>query len=124
MELLIIGLVLFFGIHTISIVALPLRNKLAAMSDLGWKLIYSIISIIGIILITKGYTEYKQLSPVIYASPIWLRYVSAALLLPVFILFLAPYFPGKIKSSTKHPQLIALKLWVTAHLLTNGALAA
>ena len=36
---LILGLVLFLGIHSISIVALPLRDRLAAKSELGWKVL-------------------------------------------------------------------------------------
>jgi uncharacterized membrane protein len=51
------------------------------------------------------------------------RHVAAVFLLPIFVLFLAPYFPGRITSVTKHPQLIAVKLWAVAHLLVNGTLA-
>ncbi len=123
MELFLIGIGLFFGIHSMSIVALPLRDKLAAKSEIGWKVLYSIISLVGIVLIAKGYADLRQ-SPVhLYASPSWLRHVSALLLLPTFIFFLAPYFPGKIKKVLKHPQLVAIKLWAVAHLLVNGTLA-
>jgi len=44
-------------------------------------------------------------------------------MLPVFTLFIAPYFPGRIKTALKHPQLIAVKTWALAHLLINGNLA-
>ena len=44
-------------------------------------------------------------------------------MLPVFPLLLAPYLPGRIKSATKHPMLLAVKFWATAHLLANGTLA-
>ena len=59
----------------------------------------------------------------LYVAPAWLYHVTAVLLLPVFVLFVAPYFPGRIRGATKHPQLIAVKLWATAHLLVNGTLA-
>lgn len=120
---LLVGLVLFFGIHSVSIVAPPLRDRLAAKSDLGWKAFYSVISLIGIVLVVKGYGDLRETPTLLYESPVWLRHVAALLLLPVFVLFLAPYFPGKIKNAVGHPQLVAVKLWALAHLLVNGALA-
>lgn len=123
MWMLILGLVLFLGIHSISIVALSVRDKFAAKSELGWKLFYSIVSLAGIILIVKGYAELRQTPTFLYVTPVWLRHVAATLMLPIFILFLAPYFPGRIHNIIKHPQLTAVILWAVAHLLVNGTLA-
>lgn len=123
MLLLIVGLILFLGIHSISIVALPLRDRLAAKSDLGWKLAYSIVSLLGLIMIAKGYAELRLVPTILYVAPVWLYHVAAILLLPTFVLLVAPYFPGRISAATKHPQLIAVKLWALAHLLVNGTLA-
>jgi uncharacterized membrane protein len=123
MEQLIVGLVLFFGMHSASIVALPLRDRLAAKSELGWKALYGLVSLIGIVLVARGYAELRQVPTLLYASPVWVRHVAAVFLLPIFVLFLAPYFPGRITSATKHPQLVAVKLWAVAHLLVNGTLA-
>ena len=123
MWLLIIGLVLFLGIHSISIVALSLRDKMAAKCELGWKLFYSLVSLVGIVLIVKGYVDLRQTPTVLYATPLWMRHVAATLLLPVFVLFLVPYFPGRIKNVIKHPQLLAVMLWAVAHLLVNGTMA-
>ena len=119
----LLGLVLFFGIHSVSIVALPLRDKLAAKSDIGWKLFYSCLSLVGMILIAKGYADLRQAPILLYVSPVWLHYVAAILLLPIFILILAPYLPGRISHAIKHPQLVAVKVWAVAHLLTGGTLA-
>lgn len=119
----LIGLFLFFGIHSVGIVALPLRDRLAARSDLGWKVFYSLVSLIGVALLVNGYGELRETPTLLYESPGWLRHVAALLLLPVFVLFLAPYFPGKIKNAVGHPQLVAVKLWALAHLLVNGTLA-
>mgnify|MGYP001093550550 CR=1 FL=1 len=123
MALLILGLVLFIGMHSVSIVAEDFRNRIAAKSELGWKAIYGIASIVGIVLIVKGYGAARLDPMVLYMPPVWLKHLAALLLLPVFILFFAPYFPGKIKAVTKHPQLVAVKLWAVAHLLVNGTLA-
>ena len=119
----IIGMILFFGIHSISIFALPLRDKFAANSEYGWKGFYSLIALIGLIFLIRGYGDIRLTATIFYIPPIWLRHVAALLLLPVFILFIAPYFPSRINKIIKHPQLLAVKLWATAHLLVNGSSA-
>lgn len=120
---LFLGMVLFFGIHSMSVVALPLRERLAARSELGWKGIYSLVSLAGLVLIALGYGETRLEPTVLYTSPAWLYMVVPVLLLPTFVLFLAPYFPGRISTRMKHPQLAAIKLWALAHLLVNGTVA-
>ncbi|MEX2353145.1 MAG: NnrU family protein [Gammaproteobacteria bacterium] len=117
------GLILFFGMHLISVFALPLRDRLAAKSEIGWKLAYGIVSLIGLVLLIRGYGEIRQTATIFYIPPVWLRHVVALLMLPVFILFIAPYFPSRINKVIKHPQLVAVKLWATAHLLVNGSSA-
>ena len=120
---LLIGLVLFFGMHSASVVALPLRDGLAASKPLVWKSLYSLVSLAGFVLIVIGYAEARLEPQILYTPPAWLYYVPPILLLPMFILFLAPYFPGWISRTTKHPQLTAVKTWAFAHLLVNGTLA-
>ncbi len=123
MTQLLIGLILFFGMHSIAIVALPLRDRLAAKSELGWKVFFGLVSLAGIVLISKGYAELRQSPTILYVLPAWTRHISALLLLPAFVLFLAPYFPGRIKRFFRQPQLTAVKTWALAHLLVNGSLA-
>ena len=120
---LLLGIVLFFGMHSVAIVALPLRNRIAQQSQAAWSGLYAITSLIGIVLMVRGYADLRQAPTVLYVTPYWLRHVSALLMLPVFTLFIAPYFPGRIKTALKHPQLIAVKTWALAHLLVNGNLA-
>jgi len=123
MSQLVVGLLLFLGIHSISIFAEDFRNRMAARSEIGWKAAYGIISLVGIVLVVRGYAD-ARLDPVFfYVPPMWLRHLAALLLLPVFVLFFAPYLPGRIKTATKHPQLVAVKLWAVAHLLVNGTVA-
>ena len=120
---LLLGIVLFLGMHSASIVALPLRDRMAAKSDIGWKAFYSIVSLIGIVLMVRGYADLRQSPTVLYVAPVWLRHVAALLMLPAFAFFIAPYFPGRIKTALKHPQLVAVKTWAVAHLLVNGTVA-
>jgi uncharacterized membrane protein len=120
---LLIGIALFFGMHSVSIVAEPMRNRIVARSEQGWKALFALVSLVGIVLIVRGYADLRETPTLLYVPPAWLRHVAIILLLPTFILFFAPYFPGKIKTATKHPQLVAVKLWAFAHLLANGTLA-
>ena len=124
MLLLIIGLVLFLGIHSVSIVAEGWRDStMQRVGEGAWKGIYSLVSLAGFGLFGWGYGE-ARLDPVLlYAPPAWLRHVGMLVLLPVFPLLVAVYFPGRIKRVAKHPMLLATKLWALAHLLMNGMLA-
>ncbi|TNF53273.1 MAG: NnrU family protein [Burkholderiales bacterium] len=124
MTWLILGLVIFLGVHSVSIVAPAARERwLTQMGEGGWKGIYSLLSFVGLALIIWGYGQ-ARLDPVqLYTPPAGLRHLSALLMLPVFPLLLAPYLPGRLKTLTRHPMLVATKLWALAHLLANGTLA-
>ncbi len=123
MILLLAGLLIFLGMHSVSIFALPLRDRLAAQNEYGWKAAYSVVSLIGMIMMIKGYGDFRQVATVIYQSPMWLRHVTFLLMLPVFILLISPYFPSRINQLIRNPQLTAIKLWAMAHLLVNGSVA-
>lgn len=121
---LILGLVIFLGVHSVSIAAEPWRDRMThRLGEWTWKGLYSVIAIIGFVLIIHGY-GLARLDPTwLYMPPLWMRHVSFLLLLPVFPLLLAAYFPGRIQATLKHPMLVAVKLWALAHLLTNGTVA-
>lgn len=120
---LIIGLALFIGSHSVGIVAPAWRNRMAEQHGLAWKVLIGAIALTGLIGIVKGYADARLDPVVLYVTPAWLRHLSALLMLPMFIFFFAPYFPGRIKTALKHPQLVAVKLWAFSHLLVNGMLA-
>lgn len=123
MQYLILGLVLFLGIHSTSIFARDFRNRCAAKSLLLWKIGYSVVALIGLYLIVVGYAQARMEPTVLYTPPTWLRHLMLLLMVPVFPLLVAAYVPGKIKSTLKHPMLVAVKLWALSHLLVNGTLA-
>ncbi|TNE78601.1 MAG: NnrU family protein, partial [Gammaproteobacteria bacterium] len=123
MAMLIAGLVIFLGIHSLSIVNEPLRNRLSnSMGEWPFKGAYSVVSLLGLVLIVIGYGAARLEPTVLYTPPGWLRHVAMLLLIPVFPLLFATYFPGRIKATLKHPMLVAVKLWALAHLLANGML--
>jgi uncharacterized membrane protein len=124
MTTLLVGLVLFFAVHSISIVSRSWRDSMSArIGPNAWRAIYSVASLIGFYLIVRGYSAARHDPIVLYESPHALRWVTALLMLPVFPLLIAAYAPGRIKASMKHPMLAAIKLWAVAHLLVNGTLA-
>ena len=124
MALLIAGLVLFLGVHSVAIVATDLRSRLIErMGEGAWKGLYSLLSLLGFVLICYGFSLARQAPIILYSPPQWLRHVTLLLMLPVFPLLAAAYLPGKIKERARHPMLAAVKIWAFAHLLANGMLA-
>jgi uncharacterized membrane protein len=121
---LIIGLAIFLGVHSIAIVAPGWRTR--ARNSLGegpWKGLYALISLVGFVLIVYGFGLARQSPVVLYVPPHWMRHVTFLLMLPVFPLIIAAYLPGRIKTALKHPMLAAVKFWALGHLLANGMLA-
>jgi uncharacterized membrane protein len=124
MAVLIIGLVVFLGIHSIALAAPGFRSRaIARLGEGAWKGLYSLVAALGLVLIVYGFHLARESPVVLYVPPGWLRYVTFLLMLPVFPLLIAAYLPGRIKTAMKHPLLNAVKFWALAHLLANGMLA-
>ena len=124
MSMLVAGLLIFLGVHSTSIFAPAWRNaQLATRGEAVWKGAYALLSLIGFALIVHGYGVARGNPVVLYEPPAFLRHVAWTLMLPVFTLLLASKLPGRISAVTKHPMLVAVKLWALAHLLANGTLA-
>lgn len=125
MILLITGLIIFLGIHSLNIVTPGQRNLLATRFGVGkWKLIYSITSIIGFVLIIQGYSEARADPIWVWVPPAGLSHLVLLLTVPAFILLAATYVPhNRIKAKLGHPMLAAVKIWALSHLLANGSLA-
>jgi uncharacterized membrane protein len=124
MAMLIAGLVIFLGVHSLAIVSPGLRARaVAKLGEGGWKGLYAVVAIVGFVVLVWGFALARAAPVVIYTPPPWMRHVTFLLMLPVFPLLLAAYFPGRIKAAMKHPMLAAVKFWALAHLLSNGTLA-
>ena len=124
MSTLILGLVLFLGAHSVSIVAPAWRDAMAArFGEWGWKALYAAVAIVGFVLMLQGYSATRLNPVVVWVPPAAMRHVAALLMLPVFVLLLSAYLPGRIRAAAKHPMLLATKFWALAHLLANGMLA-
>lgn len=125
MTLLIAGLVLFVATHSVRIFANDWRSaRIASLGLRPWKGLYSVVSIIGFVLIVIGYGAARSVPVVLYNPPTWARHVAALLTVPAFILVAAAYVPGtRIKRAVGHPMVAGVKIWAFAHLLANGTLA-
>jgi uncharacterized membrane protein len=124
MAMLIVGLAIFLGVHSVAILSPEFRARaVARLGEGGWKGLYAILSIVGFVLLVRGFSVARQIPLVLYTPPAWMRHVTFLFMLPVFPLLLAAYLPGRIKTATKHPMLAAVKFWAFAHLLSNGTLA-
>ena len=125
MTWLVLGLFLFLGTHSVRIFAESWRGgRIAKMGLKPWKGVYSVISIIGFVLIVWGYGVARGAPVVLYTPPVWTKHVAALLTIPAFILLAAAYVPGtRIKRAVGHPMVAGVKSWAFAHLLANGTLA-
>ena len=121
---LVTGLVIFFGVHSIRIIAPGWRDGMLMRFGAGaWKGLYSVASLIGFVLIVGGYAAARLEPVVLYQPPFWLRHVAMLVMLPVFPLLLAAYLPGRIKAAVKHPMVLGVKTWAIAHVIANGTVA-
>ena len=121
---LLVGLVIFLGVHSISIVSYPWRDRMVARHGAAiWRGLYALASIIGLVLIFYGYGQARSMPVILYAPPLWVRDTMIMFMPFVFPLVFAAYFPGLISMIVKHPMLTGVKLWATLHLTVNGSLA-
>jgi uncharacterized membrane protein len=124
MVILILGLVLFLGVHSVRIVADDWRTaKRAQLGEAKWKGVYSLLSLAGFILIIWGFGLARQQPVVLWTPPVAMRHVAALLTALAFILLTAKDIPRNgIKARVHHPMVLGVKVWALAHLLANGKL--
>lgn len=125
MTLLVLGLVIFLGVHSVRIVADGWRTAFIARRGLGaWKGLYSVASLVGFVLIVWGYGQARQNPVVLWAPSAGAYHLAVLLTLVSFVLLAAKDVPGNgIKARVHHPMVLGVKVWAFAHLLANHTLA-
>ncbi|MHB8666675.1 MAG: NnrU family protein [Burkholderiales bacterium] len=125
MMVLILGLIVFLGVHSTRIVADGWRTAQVKRLGAGaWKGMYSLASLAGFGLIVWGFGLARQQQFMLWTPPVAMRHVAALLTLIAFVLLAAAYVPrNSIKARLHHPMVLAVKTWAFAHLLANGGLA-
>src|SRR3982075_2534335 len=119
----ILGLVLFLGVHTLTTQRELRARLIASWGEGGYKIGYAVASLVGLVLIVWGFAHYRATEWIdVWYPPKALKHVTVALMLPAVILVVASYIRGRIYTAVKHPMLSGIKLWAAAHLLANGDL--
>jgi uncharacterized membrane protein len=123
LSVMIVGLVLFLGIHVLTTQRERRARLIASMGEGGYKGVYSLVSLVGLVLIVWGFAHYRAAEWVqVWTPPTALKHLNIALMLPAVILVAAAYIRGRIYKAVKHPMLAGVKLWAFGHLLANGDL--
>ena len=125
MTYLLAGLILFLGVHSMRVFANDWRTRTAArLGENPFKGLYSLVSIVGFVLLVWGYSQARQQGVMLWNPPVAMRHLAALLTLVAFILLAAAYVPGnQIKAKLHHPMVLGTKVWALAHVLANGSLA-
>lgn len=124
MSILILGLILFLGAHSVHMLVPRWRERMIARFGLmPWKGLYSLVSIIGLVLVIVGFGMACHAPVLLYAPPLWLKHLNALFTLIAFVLVAAAYVPrNHMKAKLGHPMLAGVKLWALGHLLAIGFL--
>jgi uncharacterized membrane protein len=125
MTLFIVGLVLFLGVHSTRIFADDWRaRQIARIGEKRWKGAYSLLSIVGFVLLVWGYGIARSNPLPLWTPPLWGARVAGVLMLVSFVLLAAAYVPrNRIKAALHHPMMLGVIVWAVAHLLANHTLA-
>ncbi len=120
MTILMLGLIVFIGAHSVRIVAADWRERqIANIGEQRWKGLLSFVSLVGFVMMVWGY-GLTRVGPDLWPAPVWLRHITALLTVPAFVLVVAAYIPrNHMKAAIGHPMLAGVKLWAFAHLIVN-----
>lgn len=120
MTMLMVGIIIFFGVHLIPILTLKERliNKWGKLPYIG---LFSVMAGIGLALLIygKGYAPFVE----IWQPMIGSHWVPVILMLPASILISWAHVPSNMKDKLQHPMLMGVTLFSVAHLFANGDLA-
>lgn len=123
LAILILGLVIFVIPHVFVTRREARAAAVARFGEGPYKLVFSVVSIVGVVLMGWGFARYRAAGMIpVWSPPDVMRHVTVALTWPAIVLVVAAYIPGNIKRTLKHPMLVGVKLWAFAHLLSNGDL--
>ena len=122
---LLIGLALFLGIHSLqSLTPEARQNSIARWGELGFKGIYAVLSLVGLVLLVQGYGQARLDPVVLWTPPRGMQHATILLMWVAMVLLVATYVPGnQIKAKLRHPMTLSVKVWALGHLLSNGNLA-
>lgn len=124
MTLLLLGLVVFIGIHSIAMFPRLHARAVARLGSPLYKGVYSIVSLIGLGLVIIGFGLYRSAGLIeVWSPPTAFKHLNSLFMLIAFVALASAYTPrGFIKMRLKHPMLVGVKAWAFGHFLANGDL--
>ena len=124
MAYLVLGLILFLGVHSVRIYADGWRTQtIARIGENAFKGVCSVLSLAGFALVIWGFGVARETPVLIWLPPQPMRHIAALLNVVAFVLLAAAYVPGNaIKARVHHPMVLGVKTWALAHLISNGTL--
>ncbi|MDR0781832.1 MAG: NnrU family protein [Pseudomonadales bacterium] len=122
MILLIVGLLLFLGLHSVRLLAPAWRERWIARHGMGqFRVLYSVVSLLSFALVVYGYGLSRGAPAFLYVPPLWTRHLAILLTWLAFVLVAAGYAPANaLRARLGHPIYAGVKVWAFAHLLANG----
>lgn len=124
MSVLLLGLLLFLGAHSLRLFAPDWRNRqIQRIGQTSWKAVIAVVSLVAFGLICWGFGLVRQHPLALYVPPLSLRHLNALFTLLAFTLVVAAYVPrNHLKAWIGHPMLAGTALWAFGHLLATGML--
>jgi uncharacterized membrane protein len=120
---LLLGLILFLGAHAFTMNRAARAGLIARMGEGRYRGLYSVVAVIGFVLIIYGYGVYRGAGMIpVWYPPHWTRHVTFLLMLLAFILLGGSHAPTHIRKFIPHPMITAVILWSIGHLLVRGDL--
>ena len=124
MPTLILGLLIFLGVHSLRVFADEWRTRqIARFGEKPWKGLFTLASLLGFVLLCWGFGLARAQPVLLYTPPLALRHLNALFTLIAFVLLAAAYVPrNHLKAWFGHPMLLGVKVWAFGHLLATGML--
>ena len=119
MTVLIAGLVIFLGVHLLPALPAPRNALVARWGERPYRGIFSLVSLIGLVLIVYGYAHAQRGAQLFPPSSLAAAVAPYAVIVAV-ILFAAANMRGHTRRIVKHPMLLGLAIWAAVHLAANG----
>ena len=125
MAILVLGLIIFLGLHSARIFAESGRERaIARLGEGPWKGTYSLLSAIGFVLIVWGFAEARHSASALWTPPPGARHLTIALMLASMLLLAAYLFKqSHITAAVHHPMVWSVAVFGLAHLISNGSAA-
>jgi uncharacterized membrane protein len=125
MAILVLGLIIFLGLHSTRIVADSGRERaIARLGEGPWKGIYSLLSAVGFVLIVWGFADARWNAPALWTPLPGARHATIFLMLIAMVLLAAYLFKqSHITAVVHHPMVWAVVVWSLGHLIANGSAA-